>query len=295
MDKRENILLSKLKGIKKQVKLAPFTTFKIGGPSKYFITVKNAEDLINTLTIANKLKIPIFLLGNGSNVLISDNGFDGLTIKNECTNIKIKNNALYVESGAKLQKVVTEAYQHKLTGLECLVGIPGTIGGAIINNAGASKNWIGELVEEITAFENGKEKKYNKEQSEFSYRTSIFKNNNCVVLDATFLLTKSTKQSIDKKIKAYNQSRKEQPKNVNSAGSIFKNPPGHKAWKLVDEIGFRGKKIGGAKVDERHANFIVNTGTATAEDVIILISYIKQQVRNKLKVQLQEEIRYIGF
>lgn len=283
--------------IKENEVLAPYTTFKIGGYAKYFFAAKSNQDVIKAVKLARELDIDFFILGNGSNILISDQGFDGLVIKMENCNINFQDTIVKVESGVKVQKLVRESIVHNLTGLEFLIGIPGTVGGGVAGNIGTPTEWISSRITqvEIINFENEQEV-IPKSQCDFSYRLSRFKyNDKEIILGAEFELEKSDQDHIQKKIKDFLDKRSHQPVNELCAGSIFKNPEGKKVWQLIDEVGLRGKKMGDAKISEEHANFIINTGKAKAEDIIILISLIKQQVRDKLGIQLQEEIKYIGF
>ena len=291
-------LLNKFPEIKQNVLLAPFTSFKIGGPAKYFYQVKNNEEARNVIQFCNNYNFPFFILGNGSNILISDHGFDGLVVKMENNKIIINTDAtVYAESGVQLQKFISELKKNNLTGMEFLVGIPGTIGGAICGNVGTPTKWIDQCILNVDYINISNQViKIPKSNCKFAYRVSRFKNNDKeIILGAEFSLKKTNTNEINKLIKNYLNKRTHQPVNQPCAGSIFKNPPGNKAWQLIDNLGLRGKKIGNAQVSIEHANFIINIGNAKAEDVVILISYIKQQVRDKLRIQLNEEIKYIGF
>lgn len=297
MDNIAQQLKNELPDLRENEILAPYTTFKIGGPAKLFFAAKSNEDIIKAIKLARDLNIKYFILGKGSNILVSDSGFDGLVIKMENQNFEIKDNIIIAESGLPLQKLLGEIIKHNLSGLEFVVGIPGTVGGAVAGNVGTTKEWIGSKIKKVNIldFENNV-KEIPKSQCDFSYRCSKFKNNDKdIILSAEFKLDKSTQDKIQKLISKYLENRINQPTKQPNAGSIFKNPPEKAAWKLIDEAGLRGKKIGGAQISEKHSNFIVNTGNAKADDVAILISFIKQQVRDKLGIQLQEEIKYIGF
>ncbi|XOU94814.1 MAG: UDP-N-acetylmuramate dehydrogenase [Candidatus Kerfeldbacteria bacterium] len=290
-------LKEKLPNLKKGEILAPYTSFKIGGPAKYFFVAHNNEDVLNAINIARKLEVAFFILGNGSNILVSDHGFNGLVIKMENNDIKFKGDTVYAEAGVKVQKLIRESITHSLTGFEFLMSIPGTIGGGIVGNIGTPTEWIDKTIIEVEIL-NRKNKKeiIPKSQCDFSYRFSRFKySSDDVILGAKFQLRKASQTIIQEKVKNFLGNRSHQPIIDPCAGSIFKNPEGKKTWQLVDEVDMRGKVIGGAKVSDDHSNFIINKGKATAEDVVVLISLIKQQVRDKLGVQLQEEIKYIGF
>lgn len=308
--------------IQKDVVLAPLTTFKIGGPAKFFIEVKTKEEFTLALDWAEENKEDVFVLAGGSNVLINDNGIDGLVIKMSNSDIKIKGERLECGAGASLSAAVLLATKENLTGMEWAVGIPGTIGGAIRGNAGGYDSNIGETIETVEVLDARKNQflQFSRRDCEFNYRTSIFKTNSDLLIWQTILrLKKGRTDDIKKEINNYVKNRAKTNPKLPSAGSVFKNidfktldenniPLAEKAkeegivkndmvgagW-LIDMLDLKGKTIGGAKVSLEHANFIVNTGKATAEDVVALISYIKQQVRDRFKIQLQEEVQYLGF
>jgi UDP-N-acetylmuramate dehydrogenase len=292
-----NEIQKKLKGLKKDEILAPYTSFKIGGPAKYFFVAKSNKEIIKAVEIARQQNINLFILGSGSNVLVADHGFDGLVIKMESDNIFFNNEIVKAESGIKLQKMIREIITRNLTGLEFLIGIPGTVGGGVAGNVGTPNEWINKNLIKVEVLDaDSKLVIIPKSQCDFSYRSSRFKNNNDeVILSAEFQLEAAKQDEIQAKVKEFLDKRSHQTVNEACAGSVFKNPEGKKAWELIEEAGLRGKQIGGAKISEQHTNFIINTGRAKAEDVVILISLIKQQVRNKFGIQLQEEIKYIGF
>ena len=325
--------------IQKNILLSKYTLFKIGGAAKYFCVVKNNDEIKEALEFAGKNKFPIFILGGGSNLLISDNGFDGLVVRIQNSKFKIQNSNIICGSGLSLAKLVSESVKNNLTGLEWAAGIPGTVGGAIVNNAGAFGKCIGDITGEVEVVTSSLEKgvggisgieirklgnweikKLRNKECKFSYRNSIFKEEKkYIILNAVLKSEKGKKTESRKMILEYLKLRKEkQPLEYPSAGSVFKNPivddqhlkdlikeypelnkiaknntiPA--GW-LIEELGFKGKKIGGAMISEKHCNFIVNFNNAKAEDVVILISLIKQKVRNNFGIQLKEEIEYIGF
>jgi UDP-N-acetylmuramate dehydrogenase len=308
--------------IQENVILAPYTTFKIGGPAKYFVEVKDEEDLKKALEYALKNKLKFFVLGGGSNVLISDQGFDGLVIRFQNTECKIIENKIECGAGAALLKVVRLAADNSLAGLEWAAGIPGTIGGAVRGNAGAFGSNMHSVVESIRVFlleEDGFAiKDFTAEECEFEYRNSLFKKNNNLIIFAVFLkLEKGDGEKIQNETSEIIEKRNQMhPQGMASAGSFFVNPKVNDAklldafekdsgkrfpdntipagW-LIQEAGLTGQKIGGAMVSEKHSNFIVNTGNAKAEDVIILMDVIKEKVRTKLGVQLVPEVKFLGF
>jgi len=306
--------------IKEKIPLKEYTTFKIGGLARYFFVAKSREDLKNAILWAKKKKLLFFILGGGSNILFSDKGFKGLIIKMQNSKCKIKNTKVVAEAGVLLQKLVLETAKKGLSGLENLAGIPGTLGGAIWGNAGAFGREIGDLVEEVKVLDVGSSKlevkKLKKEDCKFGYRDSIFKKRkNWIILGATLKLKRGKRKEIEEKIKEILRLRKEkQPLEFPSAGSVFKNVPIEKVSKrirekfrekikdgllpagvLIEAAGLKGVQIGGAKISEKHANFIVNVGNTKASDVKELIEKIKKEVKKKFKIQLEEEIKLVGF
>ena len=288
-----------LKGIKKNVPLKKYTTFKIGGSARYFFTAETKEDLAAAVLTAEKLKMPFFILGAGSNILVSDGGFDGLIIKIQITKYKIINTKIVAETGVKLGELLSISAKNGLTGLEWTVGIPGTLGGAIFGNAGAFNRSMGNIVDKIEAFDI-KTKRIvflNNKNCKFSYRGSIFKKNKgLIILSAELRLKKADKKLIKEKIKNFLKHRRiSQPCELPSAGSVFANPDKFFAGKLVEKCGLKGRRIGGAEISKKHANFIINLGEARAQDVIKLINLAKKSVKKKFKINLKEEINYLGF
>jgi UDP-N-acetylmuramate dehydrogenase len=287
--------------VKTNIPLKKYTTFKIGGPAKYFFVAKNKEDLIKAVILAKKLKLPFFILGGGSNILVSDKGFNGLVIKIQNSKFKIQNEnskfKIFCESGIPLAKLVSQSLKIGATGLEWAVGIPGTVGGAVYGNAGAFGGSMEDVVEEVEVFDS-KElrfKIYDLRDCQFGYRDSIFKHNkNLIILSVTLRLKKGNKKEIKNKVKKNLETRKKtQPLIFPSAGSIFKNPPGKSAGELIEKSELKGKRVGKVKISEKHANFIVNLGHGKAEDVKKLIKLIKKEVKKKFGVTLKEEIQFL--
>ncbi|OGZ20038.1 MAG: UDP-N-acetylenolpyruvoylglucosamine reductase [Candidatus Nealsonbacteria bacterium RIFCSPHIGHO2_01_FULL_43_31] len=249
------------------IPLKKYTTFKIGGSAKYFFVAKTKTSLVKAIQAAKKASLPFFILGGGSNLLISDEGYQGLIIK----------------TGKPLSSYVSK-------GLEWAAGIPGTVEGAVWGNAGAFGKSMQDVVKKVEVFDikDGKIKILNNKDCQFGYRDSIFKKNkNLIILSVKI----KTRKSNLNKIKEYLNYRKDrQPLNLPSAGSVFKNPKNYSAGELIEKAGLRGKKIGGAQISNIHANFIVNLNKATAQDVLSLIKLIKKTVYGKFKVKLREEI-----
>jgi len=307
-------------GVKENVSLKDYTTFKIGGKAKYFFVAKTKNKLINAIKASKQLNLPFFILGGGSNVLFSDKEFKGLVIRVKNVKFKIKNCVINAEAGAPLPLLVQKAQQNSLSGLEWAVGIPGTIGGAVYGNASAFGKAIGDLVKQVEVLDlkTFKIKKLSKKECQFKYKDSIFKHKkNLLILSVISRLKKGNKEKIKENMKRFLTIRKEtQPLNYPSAGCIFKNlksqiskvkikknllrkfpelrdfiqkgeiPAGY----LIDKAGLKGKRIGDAMVSEKHANFIVNLGNAKTKDVQKLIAHIKKKVKKIFGIELKEEI-----
>lgn len=280
--------------IEKNINLASLTTFKIGGPAKYFCQAKTEEELIQVIKWAKKNKIPYFVIGGGSNLLISDKGFKGLVIKLSMKQCQAMGNRLLFGSALMLSQVVSFLIKNNLTGLEWAAGIPGTIGGAVRGNAGAFGQEISDNLLKVTVLRGNKIIELKNKEIKFTYRQSIFKKNKDIILSVVFGLKKGKKQENKKIVQDILQRRKKSHPFQPSAGCVFKNPKPKSAGLLIDQCGLRGKQIGGAKISEKHANFIINTGEAKARDVKNLIELIKKQVKDKFNIELKEEIQYLG-
>ena len=315
---------------RKNVSLKNYTTFKIGGRAKYFFTAKTKEDLFCAITAAKKLKLPFFVLGGGSNLLVSDKGYNGLIINFQFPSLclqkrrgrrnaflrppkrrgrrnaflrppifNFQKNKIIVGAGTRLGELVNASAERRLTGLEWAVGIPGTVGGAVFGNAGAFQKSMKDIVKEVEVLDvkDLRFKIYDFKKCKFGYRNSIFKHKkNLIILSVVLKLKKEKKSEIKKKIKEYlNYKKERQPLDYPSAGSIFKNPSGFSAGELIEKCGLKGKRIGGAQISEKHANFIVNLGNARAKDVKKLINLIKKEVKKKFGASLDEEIQYLEF
>ena len=278
--------------------LKKHTTYGIGGPADLMIFPKSKQDLIKVIEIINENKIQLTILGSGSNVLVSDNGIRGavISLKNSLKQIEVDENILYAECGTMLGKIVKHAVKNNLIGLENLNGVPGTLGGALIMNAGA---WGGEISENLIHVEviNSKSEiqKIQKKDLNFSYRQSSF-NKDDILLSAKFNLKKADKDIIKENfIEAQSGRKKSQPLNKRSAGSLFKNPKNNSAGKLLDEAGLKGFSIGDAKISEKHANFFINDGDASSKDMLMLIKKAHKEVKDKFNVNLSLEVKLMGF
>ena len=278
--------------------LKKHTTYRIGGPADLMIFPKSKQDLIKVIKIINEYKLQLTILGSGSNVLVSDKGIRGavISLKNSLKKVEVIDNILYAECGTMLGKIVRHAIKNNLIGLENLNGVPGTLGGALIMNAGA---WGGEISENLIHVEliNSKSeiKKIHKSDLNFSYRQSSFKKDD-ILLSAKFNLKKADKDLIKENfIEAQSGRIKSQPLNKKSAGSLFKNPKDKSAGKLLDDAGLKGFCIGDAKISEKHANFFINDGDASSGDMLMLIQKAHKLVKEKFDVNLSLEVKLMGF
>lgn len=278
--------------------MANHTSYGIGGPALAFIEPKSVKDIRMTKSFAQKHSVAIHCIGSGSNLLVSDNGIDGFVISLEKSfkNILFDENRCYVGAGVKLSKLVKECIKRNLIGLETLIGIPGTLGGALIMNAGAFGNEISNYLISIELLNSkGIVEQKSANKIEFRYRSSTF-NKDDIILNAEFQLEKASETEIRKNRDQANLSRKStQPLKFRSAGSVFKNPKDFAAGYLIDQAGLKGKSIGGAIVSDIHANFIINQANAKAEDVVQLIKLIRNAIYKKYSIVLELEITTLGF
>ena len=288
------------KKIKQNEPMKNHTSFKIGGTADLFLKVATIEELMQAIEYAKTKKIPIYFIGNGSNLLVTDKGIRGLVVKIDIQNISIQKaeNSVKVTVGAgyKMIALARELLNQEITGFEEFAGIPGTIGGAIYMNAGAYGKEMKDIVISTKCMDlNGKIFILSNKEQEFTYRNRIFEKNNYIILETTLKLKKGIKNEIENKMTKLLKERKEkQPIEYPSAGSTFKRQEGIITAKLIDECGLKGYSIGGAKVSEKHAGFVVNSNNATAKDVLDLIKYIKEKVYEKYGIKIEEELRIIG-
>lgn len=277
------------------------TTFKIGGKADFLIKAEEKADITLVYKYAIKNNIPVYIIGRASNLLVKDNGIRGIVIKNLYDNIKILNQneeevELEISSGTTCTKAAKFALEYSLEGLEFSYGIPGTIGGAVRMNAGAYGGEFKNCVEKSLVLDKeGNEKILDYNDHNFVYRNSSIANNNYILLSTKIKLKRGIKEEIQQKMEKNMKARLEkQPYNMPSAGSVFKRGNGFITAQIIDEAGLRGKEIGGAQISPKHAGFIVNNGTATAEDVINLIDYVKKTVKEKFNKELETEVIIIG-
>lgn len=308
-------------GIRKNVLLANHTTFKIGGPAEYFLIVKSRGDLLKAVELAKLLKLPVFFLGGGSNLLVSDEGIKGLVVKNRDKGLIVSksNNVIEASAGIILEELVELSIKKSLKGLEWAGGLPGTFGGAIRGNAGAFGGEIKDSILEVRALDNKFNlRKLSRKQCHFSYRSSIFKEKNWIVLSASVKLKRGSKKELEDISRSHVDYRRERhPLEYPNAGSIFKNvdfkeiplkirklfldkvkkdpfPIVPSAWFIIG-AGLAGKRIGRVQVSEKHSNYIVNLGGATAKDVLFLIKVVKNKVKEKYNINLETEVQFVGF
>lgn len=301
--------------ILKNIPLFQYTTFKIGGPANFFVIVKDDTELLDAIRWAKQKHVKYFVLGGGSNILISDKGFRGLVIKLQNTKYRVQDTRLSVDAGMPLGQAIGISLRHNLTGLEWASGIPGTVGGAVRGNAGSFGGDISQITESVIVLENNMIRELDAKDIQFGYRHSFFKppRNKKIILRVTFMLSEGNAQKSKELVTRYIETKKNtQALEYPSAGCVFKNYQLKKKDKkllqeypelrnivknniiptgwLIEQCGLKGEKVGGAMVSSRHANFIVNINAASSRDVIQLIRIIKGKVGKKFSIRLEEEI-----
>lgn len=271
--------------------------FKTGGNADIFITLGDRELLCALVETANSLEIPLFILGKGSNLLVSDNGIEGAVVSlAKMDEITIDGETVTAKAGTSLTALCVAVANQGLSGLEFAYGIPGSVGGALYMNAGAYGGEMADVVFDARfVTQNGQVGTIEKEDMNLGYRTSCFKQNGNIITDVTFKLKKGDKEEIWEKMNTLMGKRKEkQPLEYPSAGSTFKRPEGHFAGALIEENGFKGKGVGGAQVSEKHAGFVINKSDATTKDILDLMSKIQETVLKKNGVKLEPEVIFVG-
>jgi UDP-N-acetylmuramate dehydrogenase len=302
--------------IQTHVSLAPYTTMKVGGPAQYFAKVNSTDQMIKLVRWARKIELPYFLLGGGSNMLISDKGIQGLVIHNRCRQVRVdqppccaypqdERPYLVAESGALMAGVARHSVRESLTGLEWAVSVPGTVGGAVVGNAGAHGGEIKDSLEYALLLDaTGDVVEYRIDDFAYAYRASRLKQSealragfNAVLLSANFRLAPGNEQEIRNRAEQYLQHRRRTQPVEASLGSTFMNPPSDHAGRLIEQAGLKGARVGGAEVSSLHANFIVNcggVGAATAEDVTRLMEHIQTTVAQQFGITLTPEVQLVG-
>lgn len=286
-----------IKGISKEKVLmnenmSKHTSFKTGGIADFFVEVQDVQELIYVLKLAKSLRIKTCVIGNGSNIIVKDTGFRGIIVKLNFKHLKIEKDKIAVGAGVPVALLSEFTYRSGISGYEFLGGIPGTVGGAVKMNAGAYGSEIKDvLLETVILDEKYNIRKLTNEEQKFEYRKSIFFEKKWIIIASTFKIQKEEKEKIKAKRKEMMEARKEkQPLDMPNAGSIFKRTENYIPAKLIDEAGLKGYTIGGAQISTKHAGFIVNTGNATAKDIIKLIKYTKEKVKEKFGVELEQEV-----
>lgn len=279
--------------------LKKHTTFRVGGPAKYFCLPRTWEQLAAVIRTCGEFEENYYIFGNGSNILVSDQGYQGVVIQlfQNWNGVRIEGTRLYADAGALLVKISHLAARKGLAGLEFASGIPGTIGGALVMNAGAYGGEMKDIVQEaLVLTEGGELLRLSGEQLELGYRTSSIARNHQIVLEAILELKQGDKISIEARMKELKEARTEkQPLKYPSAGSTFKRPEGYFAGKLIMDAGLRGFRVGDAQVAEKHCGFVINRGNATAKDVLDLVTHVQKEVRNQFGVELELEVKLLGF
>lgn len=281
--------------------MSKHTSFKTGGIADYYVIAKKEEEIKNIINYAKEKNIPLYIVGNGSNLLVSDNGIKGVVLKIDISNFEILESdfgiLVTVGAGVKIMALAQELKKDEITGFEEFSGIPGTVGGANYMNAGAHGVELKDILVKTKVLnkETGNIEVLKNNEQELVYRGSIFKNKKYVILEVMLDLNKGKAEEIQQKMQEYQEQRKsKQPTEYPSAGSTFKRGEDFITAKLIDECGLKGFSIGGAQISEKHAGFIINKGNATSKDILDLIEYTKQKVFEKFGVHIEEEVEKIG-
>lgn len=276
--------------------LAPHTSFRIGGPADVFLSVRTSADLLAAVTSAQEMGLPIFLLGGGTNLLVADKGIRAVVIENKVSDVTVDATRLIATSGTPMAHVAAVAARAGVAGLEYAATIPGTVGGAVHGNSGAFGTNTGDVLEEVVLSDyRGSVRTVSPANLDYRYRHSALQGAPLVVLQATFRGQPSERHTVVQRIKEMaNERLAKQPLDQPNTGSIFKNPPKDFAGRLVEAAGLKGLRVGGAVVSEKHGNFIVNTGSATAADVRALIAEVQRRVHESFGVMLEPEVEFVG-
>ena len=278
--------------------MSKHTTFRVGGEAECLIMVRQEEELVKLILYLNQIEEEYFILGNGSNLLVGDKGYRGVILKFDgpMEDIRVEGTLVKARAGALLSKAASVARDHGLSGLEFAAGIPGSIGGGVVMNAGAYGGEMKQIVVSVRGMnKDGQILTLDNDTMEFGYRTSAIKNRPIIVLEVTLQLTEGSPEEIGAKMEELaNLRRSKQPLEYPSAGSTFKRPEGYYAGKLIMDAGMRGHRIGGAQVSNKHCGFVVNTGGATAADVREVIEEVQERVKERFHVSLEPEIIFLG-
>lgn len=279
--------------------MASHTTFRIGGPADCFVQLENEVQLKKVQRYLHLVGVPFFVLGNGSNLLVSDRGYRGviLQIGQKMSGVAVQGCRIVAQAGATMAQVAHAALDHGLTGLEFASGIPGTVGGGVVMNAGAYGGEMSQVVTQVTVVNReGETMELDNGTMEFGYRASTIRHSSFIVTEVVFCLERGEQEAVRAKMEELAARRREkQPLEYPSAGSTFKRPEGHFAGQLIMEAGFKGFQIGGARVSDKHCGFVVNTGNASAEDVRQVIGEIRKRVKERFRVDLETEVVFLGW
>lgn len=274
------------------------TTFRIGGPADYYVLPKTIEEVKKVTALCKEAEIPYYVLGNGSNLLVSDRGYRGVIIHlyRNMNRIEVEGTRIRAQVGALLSQIAGEALRHSLTGFEFASGIPGTLGGAIVMNAGAYGGEMKDVLQEVTALsQDGEVRVLSREELDLGYRTSVIGKEGYIALEAVIALKEGDMEEIRAVMEDLKERRTtKQPLEYPSAGSTFKRPEGYFAGKLIQDTGLRGFSVGGAQISEKHCGFVINKNNATAEDVVTLMREVSDRVEAKFGVPLEPEVKKLG-
>lgn len=278
--------------------MSKHTTFRIGGNADVFVSISNETELVELIAYLKEEQVPYYIIGNGSNLLVSDKGFNGVIIEigSNYKDIRVRDNQIIARAGALLSAVSHVALENNLAGMEFASGIPGTVGGAIIMNAGAYGGEMKQVASQIKAImPDGTIKLLSNEDMKFEYRNSRAKKEGFIILQVTYQLTEGDREVIDGIMRDLNMKRRDkQPLEYPSAGSTFKRPEGYFAGKLISDAGLKGFSIGGAQVSEKHAGFLINKDNATSADMYKLIMEVRDRVKESTGVELEPEVIFLG-
>lgn len=284
--------------VKEQELMAKHTTFRIGGPADYYVMPVNAEEVRKLTAFCREENVPYYIVGNGSNLLVSDEGYRGVIIEigKEMSTVEVRGTEIWAQAGALMSQIASVALENELAGFEFASGIPGTIGGAAVMNAGAYGGEMKDVIREVTVLDReGQKRTLSGNGLEFGYRTSKVMKEGYTVLEVCICLSKGEREEIQEKMNDFKERRiTKQPLEYPSAGSTFKRPEGYFAGKLIQDTGLRGFTVGGAQVSEKHSGFVINKGGATAKDVDCLMQEVSNRVYEKFGVRLEPEVKKLG-
>lgn len=295
---KEELLSGAYGLVQENIQLKEYTSFRIGGPCDLFIEPTSTKELVRSLRFLRTEKVPYYIFGNGSNILVKDGGFSGVVIKlgKQFSDCLIDGDRVQVQAGCLLSELAKKSFRAGLTGMEDLSGIPGSVGGGVVMNAGAYKQEMKDVVKSVLALDqNNQIVELSNEELDFSYRNSRLLREDMLVIEIIFQLKKGDPEAIQKRYEEVTFLRtSKQPLDRFSAGSTFKRPANGYASKLIDEAGLRGYTIGRAQVSEKHCGFLINMDEATAKDMLALIHYVQKVVKEKFQIDLEPEVRIIG-